>query len=46
MAAFPHLPDVVHITKSPSGVLHTAWKSVQPKFLPLDNIIFNSTEIS
>ncbi|EFA10360.1 uncharacterized protein LOC662593 [Tribolium castaneum] len=34
VSAFPHLPELVKVTKSPSEVLHAAWKAVQPKVFP------------
>ncbi|RZC34903.1 uncharacterized protein BDFB_005477 [Asbolus verrucosus] len=39
MSAFPHLPELVKISRSPSGVLHSAWKAVQPKIFPEESLL-------
>ncbi|XP_044272013.1 uncharacterized protein LOC123015959 [Tribolium madens] len=39
VSAFPHLPELVKVTKSPSEVLHAAWKAVQPKVFPDDSLL-------
>jgi hypothetical protein len=39
MSTFPHLPELVKISRSPSEVLHSAWKAVQPKIFPEDSLL-------
>lgn len=39
MSAFPHVPGLVKISKSPSQVLQSAWKAVQPKVFPDDSLL-------